>query len=36
MADDETFNIYLARCFALTLWEWLTEAAAEYGDEVPG
>jgi sarcosine oxidase subunit gamma len=31
-----TFDLYVARSFALTVWEWLTEAAAEYGYQVTG
>jgi sarcosine oxidase subunit gamma len=32
-AVDEapSFDLYLARSFALTVWEWITESAAEYG-----
>jgi len=29
--DDDTFDIYVARGFAQTFWEWLIEAATEYG-----
>ena len=29
--DDDTFDIYVARGFARTFWEWLIEAANEYG-----
>jgi len=29
--DDDTFDIYVARGFARTFWEWLIEAATEYG-----
>ena len=32
--EDKTFDIYIARGFAVTFWEWLTEAACEYGYEV--
>jgi heterotetrameric sarcosine oxidase gamma subunit len=29
-----SFDVYVARSFALTVWEWMTEAAAEYGYRV--
>jgi heterotetrameric sarcosine oxidase gamma subunit len=32
--DAPSFDIYVARSFALTVWEWLTESAAEYGYRV--
>lgn len=32
--DDHIFDLYVARSFALTFWQWLTEAATEYGYQV--
>ncbi len=32
--DAETFDLYVYRGFALSLWEWLTDAAAEFGYRV--
>jgi sarcosine oxidase subunit gamma len=32
--EDGTFDVYVARGFALTFWEWLIEASAEYGYDV--
>lgn len=32
--DDSRVDLYVARAFALHLWEWLTDAAAEYGYRV--
>ncbi len=34
--DAPTLDIYVARSFGLTVWEWLTELAAEYGYRVEG
>jgi len=34
--DDATFDVYVARGFAQVMWEWLIEAAAEYGYQVGG
>jgi heterotetrameric sarcosine oxidase gamma subunit len=34
--DAPSFDIYVARSFGLTVWEWLTESAAEYGYRVEG
>lgn len=32
--DAETFDVYVARGYAVSFWEWLLEAGAEYGVEV--
>jgi heterotetrameric sarcosine oxidase gamma subunit len=32
--DADTFDLYVARGFALSFWQWLTENAAEFGAEV--
>ena len=32
--EEDTFDIYVARGFGLTFWEWLCEAALEYGYRV--
>jgi sarcosine oxidase subunit gamma len=32
--DASTVDLYIARSFALTFWEWLTESAAEFGYSV--
>jgi heterotetrameric sarcosine oxidase gamma subunit len=32
--DDATLDVYVARSFGLTVWEFLTESAAEYGYRV--
>jgi len=32
--DAETFDLYVYRGFALSLWQWLTDAAAEFGYRV--
>lgn len=32
--DDVTFDVYVARTLAQSLWEWLTEGAAEFGYRV--
>jgi sarcosine oxidase subunit gamma len=34
--DAPAIDVYVARSFALTFWEWLTEAAGEYGYRVDG
>ena len=33
-ADGTTFDLYVGRSHALSLWEWLAESAAEFGYEV--
>jgi len=32
--DDDTFDIYVARGFAVVFWEWLIETSTEYGYQV--
>ncbi|MBV9522386.1 MAG: hypothetical protein JO010_06320 [Alphaproteobacteria bacterium] len=32
--DEPSFDIYFARSFALSVWEWLAESAAEFGYRV--
>ncbi len=32
--DEDTFDVYVPRGFAVSFWEWLMEAAAEYGGEI--
>ena len=33
-AENQSFDIYAPRSYAVSLWEWLTEAALEFGFEV--
>ena len=35
-ADGEAFDLYIPYTFAQTVWEWLLEAAAEFGYRVDG
>lgn len=32
---DQTFDLYVFRSFGLAMWEWLIDAALEYGVEMP-
>ena len=32
--DTDTFDLYVSRAYAVSFWEWLTEASEEYGGEV--
>jgi heterotetrameric sarcosine oxidase gamma subunit len=32
--NDDTFDLYVSRAYAVSFWEWLIEASEEYGGEV--
>jgi heterotetrameric sarcosine oxidase gamma subunit len=34
LGDGEDFDLYAARSYAVHLWQWLTDAAAEFGYRV--